>query len=105
MSQEQVAKLGLPPRPFLYTRDQIAALFSVTPDYFNERYCWYQDRSVGKHYKDLLRCINIAPQGAPPDWRINEPELKRFLKFKKFRYHERTWHVRSIEDEEGDDIV
>lgn len=84
--------IPLPPRPFLYTLDQIATLFWVKIEPFKRDYCYWDGRSLGAAPRDKLRCVNIAPKGITPDWRVNEPELKRFLKAKHFRSHERGWN-------------
>lgn len=83
--------LGLPPRPFLFTLDQIAALMYVELEHFRKRYCYYEGRDIGPQYHDLIWCRNIAPRGAPPDWRVSEREVQRFLKQNGFRVHERGW--------------
>lgn len=81
----------LPPRPFLYTLDQVAALIFVDVRYFMNRYVHFDGRSVGPHYPDFILARNVAPKGAPPDWRVTETELKRWLKYKGFRLHPRGW--------------
>jgi len=81
----------LPPRAFFYTLDQIATMINVDYEYFRRRYIYYDRRSVGVHYPDMLLAVNMAPHGAPPDWRVTEDELKRWFKKKRVRLHQRGW--------------
>lgn len=81
----------LPPRPFLYTLDQIAGLICVELVYLKHRYCYYEGRTSGPHYPDFFLARNIAPNGRPVDWRVSERELARWLKRKGFRLHQRGW--------------
>lgn len=83
----------LPPRPFFYTLDQVAALIYVDLKYFKKAYVYYDGRSVGPHYPDFLLARNMAPDGRHPDWRIAEKELARWLRYKGFRLHPRGWVV------------
>ena len=82
----------LPPRPFLYTLDQIAALVSVEEERIRKEYCYFEGRSTGRKYPDLMSCRNVAPALIRwPDWRVSELELKRWFKYMGFRFHERGW--------------
>lgn len=81
----------LPPRPFLYTLDQIASLLYVDFRYLKKNYIYYDAWTVGPHYPDFILARNIARQGKPPDWRVPEHELARWLKRKGFRLHQRGW--------------
>ena len=74
--------LRLPPRPFLYTQDQVADLLAVTDV---SAYLFYDGRSTGTPPKDKMLARNIAPEGLPPEWRIEEQELIRWFKHTGFR--------------------
>lgn len=89
-SQKEV---GLPPRPFLYTVDQVASLLNVEKRSVRSSYIFYEGRHVGKQPLDKLKAINIAAPDDRPDWRIPERELIRWMKRKGLRYHERSWFV------------
>lgn len=82
-------KLGLPPRPFLFTRDQIAGVLDLQPRNFNDKYVYYEGRTVGAKSKHLLVARNIAPPNESPEWRITEREFIRWMKVKGFRYYDR----------------
>lgn len=74
------ARWGLPPRPFLYTLDQIADLLGVAPADLN-RYLYRQGIDVGIIHRGRLLARNIAPSdGGPPTWRVDEVELVRWLR-------------------------
>ena len=81
----------LPPRPFLYSIDQVAALLYVDLGYLKSRYLHYEGRTLGPHYPDYILVRNIAPKGNAPDWRCAEQEFARWLKHKGFRLHQRGW--------------
>jgi hypothetical protein len=83
--------VGLPPRPFLYTIDQISQIISVEARIVQSQYIWYEGRSVGARRVDQLRAINIAPRDRKPEWRVAEQELIRWMRTKKLRYYERGW--------------
>jgi len=82
-------KLGIPPRPFLYTLDQISVLLDVGEAALKSGYIFYEGRSIGARTRDLMIARNIAPANAKPDWRVAERELVRWMKYKGFRYYER----------------
>lgn len=98
-------KVGLPPRAFLYTLDQIAEMLSVSTRHIQTRYVYYDGLNVGVQPKKLLMARNIAPDYRPPshaepdghgkaEWRVAEAELIRWLKYMGFRIYDRGW-VRS----------
>lgn len=82
--------VGLPTRPFLYTLDQIASLATVDLVRLKADFVYYRGRSTGIARKDVMRAHNIAPVGHPPDWRVSEVELIRWLRSKRFRIYERV---------------
>lgn len=83
--------VGLPPRSFLYTIDQIAALIGVEEQSVIENYLHLESVSVGVCPKDKILARNIAPAGQSPEWRIPERYLIRWLRFKGFKYYDRGW--------------
>lgn len=82
--------VGLPNRPFLYTLDQIAILLELRLDTLRKGYIYFDGRSIGNGV-DKMMARNIAPEGEPPEWRVAETELVRWLKKKRFRFYERGW--------------
>ncbi len=82
--------VGLPPRPFLYTLDQIATLLDVTQKMVELHYIFWDGRSVGMVDKNKMMARNIAPANERPDWRVAERELVRWMKRKGFRFYERS---------------
>lgn len=88
--ERRQARVGLPPRPFLYTVDQIAGLLSITPGRVHAS-LHYDRRSVGKCPREKMLAHNIATEGRHPEWRIAERELVRWLRVKGFRYYDRGW--------------
>lgn len=83
----------LPPRPFLYALDQIAALLNIEEEQLRRHYIFFERRSTGIRYPDLIRAVNVAPEVARVKWRVTENELKRWMQYKGFRYMERDWIV------------
>jgi hypothetical protein len=92
-AKEPAEKIGLPPRPFLYTLDQIASLLDIGMKSIG-RQVWYDRRSIGVATRHQLTARNIAGPNDPPDWRVAETELLRWMRIKGFRYHE-TGRLRS----------
>jgi hypothetical protein len=83
--------VGLPPRTFLYTLDQIATLIEMDLVQLMKIYVFYGGLSKGKHKVNLLYAVNLADDDDKPDWRVSEAELVRWMKKKGFRYYERGW--------------
>jgi hypothetical protein len=83
--------VGLPPRPFLFTIDQIATMLSVAESTVRMKYVYYWGRSTGSRPRDKMMARNIAPDGEKPEWRILDRELVRFLRVKGFRMYEQDW--------------
>lgn len=75
-------------RVFLYTLDQLTQILSIPEAQLMERYLFFQGRSVGIKKNDELLAVNIAPRHAPPEWRVSEKELLRWLAHKGFRVYE-----------------
>lgn len=83
-------KIELPPRPFFYTLDQVATLLSMSENHLKSTMVFYQGRSVGVAKSDMLKARSIAKVDEPPDWRISEAELLRWLRARGFRVYERA---------------
>lgn len=88
---ERGDRLGLPARPFLYTLDQLATLLSIELQQFRARHIYYDGRSIGPQQKKEMMARNIAEPDEKPDWRVAERELKRWMKYRGFRFYERGW--------------
>lgn len=83
-------KIGLPPRPFLYTIDQLAVMLDVPDHEIHTRYIYHQGRDVGIKKPDVMGAVNIAQPKQKPEWRVTEREFLRWMKFKGFKYYERA---------------
>jgi hypothetical protein len=83
--ERDAAKIGLPPRVFLYTLDQIAFLIDVTEATLKSSYVHYEGRSLGAPGRDKIAARNIAPADTTPDWRVSETVFIRWLKFKGYK--------------------
>lgn len=89
--EEAKKKVGLPPRPFLYTVDQIGVLLSLTEQSLRARYLWYEGRNVGKPDPNKMIARNIAGPDDTPDWRVSERELVRWMSKNGFRHYENSY--------------
>lgn len=85
--------VGLPPRIFLYTVDQIAVVLNVSELHVKRHVLHYDGRSPGRCPKDKMLARNIADPGVRPDWRVAERELVRWLKHKGFHFADRGWVI------------
>lgn len=83
-------KIGLPPRPFLYTIDQISVMLDISERRIKQAYVYFEGRSIGTRQKDLMIARNISPSDQPPEWRIAEREFVRWMRVKGYRYYERA---------------
>lgn len=83
-------RMGLPLRPFLYTLDQISTLTTLPLQLLKDGYLHYEGRSVGIRPHHLMRAVNIAHTGDKPEWRVEEREFVRWLRFKGFRIYDRS---------------
>lgn len=88
--RESARSVGLPPRPFLYTVDQISVILSLSEADLRKKHLYFQGRSIGHKTKDEMMARNIAPANETPDWRVAELELVRWMRHKGFRYYERS---------------
>lgn len=89
MSREDPSKIGLPPKVFLYTVDQIATMLGVTELYLHAKILYHENRDVGRKTPDEMQCRNIAGPDDTPDWRVVEQEFKRWMRNKGFKFYDR----------------
>lgn len=75
----------------MFTLDQIAFLLDLGEPYFKANYVHYEGRSVGAPGKDRMVAVNIAPEGQKPEWRVPERHLKRWLRFKGWKFYDRGY--------------
>lgn len=80
--------IGLPPRPFFYTIDQIALLISMPEARIKSGLLYYDGRTPGLKPTDMMRAVNIAPASEKPEWRVNEQEFVRWLRYKGYTLYE-----------------
>lgn len=90
MSKNEAERIGLPPRVFLYTLDQIATMLEVPLPDLKKTYIHYERRSVGVPPGNRMRAHNIAPEGEKPEWRVSENEFVGFLKKRGFRFYNKS---------------
>ena len=91
MAIPRAGDVGIPARVFLYTLDQIATLLDVELQALRTSYIHFDGRTLGAHKKDRMMARNIAPLGERPDWRVAEAEFVRWMKLKRYKFHERGW--------------
>lgn len=70
----------MPVITFLYTMDQIAAMINVSMHDLQYKYLYYHLRSSGRKARHQMLACNIAPDDAPPEWRVSHQDLVRWLK-------------------------
>lgn len=81
--------VGLPPRPFFYTLDQISVILSVSQSEVERRYVYFEGRSTGPRDVRLLIARNMNPdRNDKPDWRVAERELIRWMKMMGVKYYD-----------------
>lgn len=80
----------LPARPFFYTLDQVATMLGVTEATLKSRYVYFHGHSLGRPLSDMLSARSISKVGEPPDFRISEEELIRWLKRNGYRVYDRA---------------
>lgn len=85
---KEVKSLGLPPRPILYTLDQIATILAVDMVSMRQR-VYFVGRTTVRRVPKMVAAHNISPPTIVPDWRVSEKELVRFFKECGFRVHRR----------------
>lgn len=82
-------RVGLPPRIFMYTADQIATMLELTTADVRNRLFFYDRREPGLTPKSKMRAVNIMPEGETPEWRVTERELLRYLRSRGIKFYER----------------
>lgn len=82
-------KVGLPPRIFFYTVDQIGTMLELDPDYIMKRMLHFQDRSPGVCPKTKMLAVNLAPEGETPQWRIAESRFLGYLRSRGVKFYSR----------------
>lgn len=81
-------KVGLPPRVFLYTLDQLSVMLEVSIPRIQQHYIYFEGRSIGSRRKNLMIAHNIAPPNIKPEWRVVDREFIRWMRNQGFRYYE-----------------
>lgn len=61
-------------------------MLSVSQQRLRE-WLFYEGRSTGAHDPSRLRAINIAPASQPPEWRLEEDEVVRWMRLKGIRLY------------------
>ena len=87
MDHKDRAKAGLPFRPFLYHLDQVQDLLLIND--LNPLIYWDR-RSTGIPYPYLIKAVNIMPPSEKPQWRVEEVELLRWMRYQGFQIFHRT---------------
>lgn len=83
--------VGIPPRLFLYTLDQVAQITALDLNNLKRNFIYYDGRTPGKNPKFKMVARNIAPPHQDAEWRVAEKELIRWLRRKGFKVYERGW--------------
>jgi hypothetical protein len=82
--------VGLPATPFFYHLDQCAEFMQLTEEQFISSYVWFLGRSTGVKSPRKLKAVNMQPNpDNPPDWRISEGELVRWMKMLGYKVYSR----------------
>ena len=84
-------KLGLPPRIFFFTIDQIATLIELDEKYIKDHLLHYEGRSPGICPRGIMHALNMAPEGEKPEWRVSEQSFMRYLRVRGIRFYERGY--------------
>lgn len=85
-------KYALPPRPFLYTLDQIATILAYPDEKALHPTIFFEGRTPGATpRKDKMIARNIAPDDEKPEWRVEEEEFIRWMRHKKVLPMQRVW--------------
>jgi hypothetical protein len=82
--------VGLPPRPFLYTIDQLSVILDLSEAQIMKQYIYFEGRSIGTRRLNVMSARNIAPKDQKAEWRVSEREFIRWMRTMGFRYYERT---------------
>jgi hypothetical protein len=89
----KAASVGLPPRTFLYTLDQLSTLTGTSVKVLRESHLYFYGRDGGVKPPARMMARNIASEEDAPDWRVAEGEFVRWMKLKGFRVYSRGWAI------------
>lgn len=87
---EKRAYVGLPPRPFFYTLEQISELTCI-PIKRMEAFLYYDRRTLGIKKASHLMVRNLGSPGGEIIWRVAENEFIRWLKAHGIRSRDRFY--------------
>lgn len=85
----EASKIGLPPRPFLYTVDQISTLTQISEQSLHVSHIFHEGRDIGARQSHQMVARNIAAPKNTPDWRVVEKEFIRWMRLKGFKFYDR----------------
>lgn len=91
MNEPEREKIGLPPRIFMFTADQIATMMELSDVYVKKTLLFYDKREPGLTPKTKMRAVNIAPEGERPEWRVTEREFIRYLRSRGVKFYDRGY--------------
>lgn len=89
--EQERDRIGLPPRVFFYTVDQVATLLEMREKQLRDRVLFYEGRSPGICPKTKIRAVNIMPEGETPEWRISENALLGYLRSRGIKFYTRGY--------------
>lgn len=89
MPKEDKSHVGLPPRPFLYTVDQLSVIIGLPESELHRVHLFHEGRDIGTRERHQMWARNIAGPDDKPDWRVAEKELIRWMRLKGFKYYDR----------------
>lgn len=83
-------QIGLPPRPFLYTLDQISVMTEINEAALRQNHLYFEGRSIGSHtpHQMVARNINAHLPLKKPEWRVLDKEFVRWMRVKGFKYYD-----------------
>lgn len=82
-------EIVLPIRPFFYTLDQLETLLNVSRPRLLTL-LFFRGVSPGPHPPDRLLTVDISNDYVEkPDWRVEENELTRWLRYRGYQVKER----------------
>ncbi len=79
--------LHLPVKVFMFEFHQVANMLDVDLATFKKTMVYYKGRTRRRSDRHDLIAKNIARPEEPPVWRIDEPELIRWLKVKGIKFY------------------
>lgn len=83
------SEIGLPPRTFLYTIDQIATMTQISETKLHMDHIYHEGRDIGHRDIHQMRAVNMAKPEDKPDWRIADKDFIRWMKLKGFKFYDR----------------